>query len=485
MALTPDADQFSQFLRLAFLRSPNFVTGVSGWTINQDGSAEFNNVTVRGTISSANFFVYSPSEGIGNLIASAGEASTDKFGNKTIPGGFATYNNALGVALAYQSNGLFGYTGSLAAGWTLGQSTFTQDGHAVSVQGRLIGLITPANAVAIRYISPSGDATGATDLANINGSLNGTGGLLQAGATFLLPGTYFINGTITPPNNAVLTGPPSAINTTPGASDVMPVIIKLANTSNVNMLSITGNNVYVGNLELDGNKAHQTAGSGINYNGGFFATFENLFIHDQFGNGIVCTNGSACQIRGCSLTGNGGNGITADTSSNDLHIRANQVGRNGSHGIALAGFVSHVTDNDIFTNTNNGILLTAGRGHQITGNGIDHNGQHGISIAPAAATAMGSVSITGNTLHSNSQNSNAGFNNINVANPGGGATADGVTIAANNFWLDGGIANLPNWHINYSGGVVTKTHGNQFQAASSVAGTISAASQVKDANETA
>jgi hypothetical protein len=37
------------------LRSPNYAAGVSGWTINIDGSAEFNNVTVRGTLQSSNY----------------------------------------------------------------------------------------------------------------------------------------------------------------------------------------------------------------------------------------------------------------------------------------------------------------------------------------------------------------------------------------------------------------------------------------------
>jgi len=32
------------------IQSPNYVAGVSGWTINQDGSAEFNNATFRGTV---------------------------------------------------------------------------------------------------------------------------------------------------------------------------------------------------------------------------------------------------------------------------------------------------------------------------------------------------------------------------------------------------------------------------------------------------
>jgi hypothetical protein len=32
------------------IRSPNYIAGVSGWTINQDGSCEFNNAVIRGSI---------------------------------------------------------------------------------------------------------------------------------------------------------------------------------------------------------------------------------------------------------------------------------------------------------------------------------------------------------------------------------------------------------------------------------------------------
>lgn len=35
-------------LRRAAIQSPNFITGVQGWTVNQDGSAEFDSITVRG-----------------------------------------------------------------------------------------------------------------------------------------------------------------------------------------------------------------------------------------------------------------------------------------------------------------------------------------------------------------------------------------------------------------------------------------------------
>lgn len=36
------------------IHSPDYVPGVSGWTINRDGSAEFNGVTFRGTLHSEN-----------------------------------------------------------------------------------------------------------------------------------------------------------------------------------------------------------------------------------------------------------------------------------------------------------------------------------------------------------------------------------------------------------------------------------------------
>lgn len=50
-------------LRRPAIQSPNFVTGVSGWTINADGSVEFNNGTFRGTVTAGTI--------IGSLIESA------------------------------------------------------------------------------------------------------------------------------------------------------------------------------------------------------------------------------------------------------------------------------------------------------------------------------------------------------------------------------------------------------------------------------
>lgn len=54
------------------IQSPNYVTGVSGWTIKQDGSVEFNNATIRG-----------------NLIAGGGAVTVDS-GGVTVVGSTQT-----------------------------------------------------------------------------------------------------------------------------------------------------------------------------------------------------------------------------------------------------------------------------------------------------------------------------------------------------------------------------------------------------------
>ncbi len=70
-------------------QSPNFQHLLQGWQVARDGSAEFNNLTIRGTffgtdfiINSAGAFFYSGTPAHGNLIISVTTAAgTDSFGN--------------------------------------------------------------------------------------------------------------------------------------------------------------------------------------------------------------------------------------------------------------------------------------------------------------------------------------------------------------------------------------------------------------------
>jgi len=106
------------------IRSPNYITGVSGWTINKDGSAEFNGLAIRGTFNGTNFlinsagaFFYSPTEAAGNLVASsANAAGTDQFGDHYLAGQ-SSYQG--GTATSVAAGVISFYTGSLAGGWAL------------------------------------------------------------------------------------------------------------------------------------------------------------------------------------------------------------------------------------------------------------------------------------------------------------------------------------------------------------------------------
>lgn len=79
----------------AFL-SPNYVQGVSGWAVFKDGSAEFNNVTVRGTIIAGQFIgtgegkeviIYAGLPAADNVVASViSAAATDSHGNDLLIG---------------------------------------------------------------------------------------------------------------------------------------------------------------------------------------------------------------------------------------------------------------------------------------------------------------------------------------------------------------------------------------------------------------
>jgi hypothetical protein len=89
-------------LAIPSVQSPNFEEGIQGWKIYQNGNAEFNNLTIRGTfygldfiINSAGAFFYKGTPALGNLkISIASAAGTDAFGN-VYTDNVASYNTAI------------------------------------------------------------------------------------------------------------------------------------------------------------------------------------------------------------------------------------------------------------------------------------------------------------------------------------------------------------------------------------------------------
>jgi hypothetical protein len=111
----------SKLIRIA-IQSPNYVLGLTGWSINKDGSAEFNNLTIRGTFFGINFilsslglFLYSSAPALGNLIASISNAAADSFGNPVQPV-IATYSLSDGSYVALSPGGIGGGLTSLFIG---------------------------------------------------------------------------------------------------------------------------------------------------------------------------------------------------------------------------------------------------------------------------------------------------------------------------------------------------------------------------------
>jgi hypothetical protein len=104
----------------AAIHSPNYVPNVSGWSINKDGTAEFNNLTVRGIfqgnnfiINNAGFFLYSGTPAFGNLIATiASTPGTDAFGNTYLEGLTAIGSDGSITQLADKPGGTSGAYGS-------------------------------------------------------------------------------------------------------------------------------------------------------------------------------------------------------------------------------------------------------------------------------------------------------------------------------------------------------------------------------------
>ena len=98
----------STILRRPAIQSPNYVAGSAGWTINVDGSAEFNNLTIRGTFTGTDFymdgtgaFFYSGVPAAGNLSFSITPAGTnaDKFGNAIPSDGANAYTFLAGPSV--------------------------------------------------------------------------------------------------------------------------------------------------------------------------------------------------------------------------------------------------------------------------------------------------------------------------------------------------------------------------------------------------
>lgn len=188
----------STILRRPAIQSPNFVSGSTGWQVNQDGSAEFNNLNIRGTFTGTDFvinasgeFVYSGTPAANNLIASITAATgTDAFGNHYLEQ-ITSYDNANGIATQVGFGAVTMYTGTLAGGWTQKGQMFVSAGGVIELIAAA-GVITGNNTLdngagaasfgALTATSLSSGGNSSTSTNGLpNGTITGTSGAASAG----------------------------------------------------------------------------------------------------------------------------------------------------------------------------------------------------------------------------------------------------------------------------------------------------------------
>lgn len=98
-------------LVITALHSPNFQAGAQGWSVDKDGSAEFNDLTIRGTflgsdfeVNNAGAFFYSAAPAPDMLSVSVVPGTvtvTDPYGNIAFPG--VTFYQFLAASAEYQA----------------------------------------------------------------------------------------------------------------------------------------------------------------------------------------------------------------------------------------------------------------------------------------------------------------------------------------------------------------------------------------------
>lgn len=171
----------------AFL-SPNYVPGTSGWAVLKDGSAEFNDVTVRnGVIVGGTININSPPFELtmaGGFIQlghtgefSASEIQENSAGELTIKSGQTAINDQLA-----ETTWVSGNVGVIASPlFQLLGRTALGVGHSL-------------------WLPPSGDPTGITDSASLSAAL------ATGYAVHLTPGIYYLDSPLAIPDQGCLTG---------------------------------------------------------------------------------------------------------------------------------------------------------------------------------------------------------------------------------------------------------------------------------------
>ena len=210
-------------------------------------------------------------------------------------------------------------------------------------------------------------------------------------------------------------------------------VLKLKDNANASSITIpagTGHGVIEA-LEINGNKASQTAGTGhgINLPGSTYAEeaqwkFNKVYVHDTYGSGLyIGSNRQGCSTLqsvyfACGRSdATGGSGIVI--AGSDTTVDTCFIGVSWSDGIKILSSVNRIISTEVFSNVTSGsgagvgIAIADGYGcsrNIITNCTLDRCAGHGMYVGTAAVSNL----ISNNIFHSNSQKANGTYYHLNM-----------------------------------------------------------------------
>lgn len=301
------------------------------------------------------------------------------------------------------------------------------------------GNVTAASITGAQFagLKPSGDTSGATDLANINALIG------IAGTVYLAPGTFYLNGQITPVTGTVLQGSGEGatiinqVSTTahgiyannvinvklrdftlagPGSGsgdgihfDTSSSAVANCEVSNVNVKSFGGYGVY-GNTVITSRFAvveTQVNGlDGFHFTGGTSLSLQACYSNGDAANGYSLTNVSYAALTGCAVD-NTANGYLISGGSNVTLTGCGAEAQTGAYCYKVNGAASTVLAG-CYSNGNPGIAFwvtgSASRVVLIAPRELSPGGGATASIqvdAGSVAMAIGSLTTTATSLAAN------------------------------------------------------------------------------------
>lgn len=284
------------------------------------------------------------------------------------------------------------------------------------------------------------------------------------GPVVYFPAGTYLTSTVNVSAGTVLVGDAPGGFTTPVPETQMSTLKLKPGTNGHLIYGADGTaQVQIRYLHLDGNKAANSAGSGIHIadktsigqqQANWFIT--DTYIENAAQDGIYVGAGRlAAKMQRVSVYGVGQNGINIQAP--DAGLDTCMIGLSGQDGIYLGAnaWVAHINHCDVWSSEGVGINASEGPSMvTLTGVGIDRHKHQGVLVGG------GVMAITGCLFHSNSQASNAAYAHIRM-------DAGRLSVTSTTFGTDG-LSKNPNYAIEHISGSLRES-GNLFATGTATA----------------